>query len=250
MDNAITLIRFSDKNDKEKYYVDAQARIEEVLGFGINLNTQEGNLDEGKAYLKLKSNQPAAQTTVSPVPKEEATATPAASVAPPPPSPSPSATPSLPEADHAGTGDVMFDIYDTEAVADITGDGTDDTISFTAASSSSTLTVNGVAYTIGIENLAQKFAITDVDISDSWLEIAFCDAYHLPEHDLDHPFTYYYWWNGSTFIECASLWDMGWDGIWRTDFDVTDNMDGHGTSNDARQVTELYRYMVYVSLGT
>ena len=77
----------------------------------------------------------------------------------------------------------MFDIYDTTAVADITGDGSDDVISFVAGASNSTLTVDGVAFTINKSNLAQKFAITDVDIADGMLEIAFCDIDDTPEHD-------------------------------------------------------------------
>ena len=231
MPNKITLIRFSDKNDKEKYYADAKAKIEEVLGFGIDLSTKKGSLSEGSAYAKFKEDQPASTQKADGTPAPTTVPSPTASPAPPPPPPSPSPSPTispLPEADHAGTGDVMFDIYDTEAVADITNDGTDDTINFAAGESSSTLTVNGVAYTINQYKLAQKFAITDVDIFDSWLEIAFCDIDDPPEHDLDIPFTYYYWFDGTTFIECGSFWDMGWDGSYRSSFDANDHMDGHG----------------------
>ena len=225
--NEISLTRFSDKNDKDQYYAEAKAKIEEVLGFAVNLNTQKGSLSEGSAYIKFKKDSPSPSDKAGETPEPTGVPSPTATPAPPPPSPSPTATP-LPEADHAGTGDVMFDIYDTEAVADVTNDGTPDTISFTAGTSSSTLTVNGTDYTINQYKLAQKFAITDVDIDDGWLEIAFCDIDDPPEHDLDAPFTYYYWYDGSTFIECGSFWEMGWDGSYRAGFNANDHMDGHG----------------------
>ena len=230
MPNKITLTRFSGKNDKEKYYADAKAKIEEVLGFPVDLNTQAGSLDEGKAYLRLRKEQADAKTDETPGPSESEEPSSSTTAPPPPPPPSPTAspTPAPPAADSAGTGDVMFDIYDTEAIADINNDGTPDTISFVAGTSSSTLTVNGVDFTINQYKLAQKFAITDVDIDDGWLEIAFCDIDDPPEHDLDIPFTYYYWWDGTGFIECGSFWDMGWDGSYRASFDANDHMDGHG----------------------
>lgn len=246
--NKITLIHFS--NQKEEAFTNFKTRLKETLGFDVVIEIKNGSLEEGKAYVKLKEEQPVAASNM----KEDDATTTAPITAPsfqPSPSNQPEPEPSLspvqpapvaslapvvtstpapimPASDSAGTGDVMFDIYDSIAIADITNDGTDDNISFAAGGSSSTLTVNGVDFTISKSNLAQNFAITDVDISDGWLEIAFCDEYHLPDFDLDFPFTYYYWFNGTDFIECGSFWDMGWDGDWRADFNANDHMDGHG----------------------
>lgn len=236
----ITLIHFSDQKGREKIFTDIEAKLEETLGFDIVLEIKTGSLEEGRAYVKFKEEQPVAsntkddhEPTASPLVTPQPSPNPPPSIQPAPgPSLSPVVTstigPIMPAADSAGTGDVMFDIYDSIALADITNDGSEDNISFAAGGSSSTLTVNGVDYTISKSNLAQKFAITDVDISDGWLEIAFCDEYHLPDFDLDFPFTYYYWFDGTDFIECGSFWDMGWDGAWRADFNANDHMDGHG----------------------
>lgn len=233
--NKIMLTQFSDQS--KKAFEEIETKLEETLGFDIIIEISEGSLDEGRAFVKFKEEQPVAVSTPNGDDPNEPTTDP--SPQPPPstqpapgPSMSPASTPTigpvLPASDPAGTGDVMFDIYDSFAVADINNDGTADNISFAAGGSSSTLTVNGVDFTINQTNLAQKFAITDVDISDDWLEIAFCDEYHLPDFDLDFPFTYYYWFNGTDFIECGSFWDMGWDGDWRADFNANDHMDGHG----------------------
>ncbi|MBT3318154.1 MAG: hypothetical protein HN948_02145 [Clostridia bacterium] len=226
-DVTITLTLFGNKDNKDQYMQALMRKINEVLGFEADIITKTGSLDEGSAFIKFMDEQPMAQTD----PQEPSTSTqpqPPPPTATPVPSPTASPTPALPAADSAGSGDVLFDIYDTDAVADINNDGSDDTISFVAGGGSSTLTVNGVAYTINENDLAQKFAITDVDISDGWIEIAFCDVDDAPEHDLDLPNTYYYWWDGSTFIECGSFWDMGWDGAARASFDATEHMDGHG----------------------
>lgn len=233
--NKITLIHFSDQ--KEKAFTDIKTKLKETLGFDVVIEIKAGSLEEGRAYVKFKEEQPVAVSNMKDTPTEPPVTEP--SPQPPPtiqPAPAPSLSPIVtstpipivPASDPAGTGDVMFDIYDSIGIADITNDGTDDSISFAAGGSSSTLTVNGVDFTISQSNLAQKFAITDVDISDGWLEIAFCDEYNLPDFDLDFPFTYYYWFDGTDFIECGRFWDMGWDGAWRADFNANDHMDGHG----------------------
>ncbi len=220
----ITLTVFSDMKNKEKFMLAAVQKIKETLGLDIEIITKTGSFDEGSAFIKFNEE--------APIPEATPVLTPA--VSPPPPTatllPSPSVSPTAvsPIADSAGTGDVMFDIYDTTALADINNDGSDDTISFAAGTSSSTLTVNGVDFEININQLAQKFAITDVNIDDEWLEIAFCDIDDPPDHDLDYPNTYYYWFNGTTFIECGSFWKMGWDGAARASFNANDHMDGHG----------------------
>jgi len=228
----ITLTRFSNTNDKEAFFEAVRAKINEVLGYDVRVKTQVGNLNEGSAFAKFKNEAPMAAAdpleTLAPSVTIMPTPPPPSPTAAPLPSPSVSPTAVLPAADSAGSGDVMFDIYDTTAVADIDNDGSDDVISFAAGTSSSTLTVDGVDYTINQYKLAQKFAITDVDISDGWLEIAFCDIDDPPEHDLDRPYTHYYWWDGSTFIHCGSFWEMGWDGAERAGFDANDHMDGHG----------------------
>lgn len=147
-----------------------------------------------------------------------------------PPTPSPPPTPKpLPTPDAAGSGDVLFDIYTDRAFADIDNDGTDEEILFDAAPAASTLTIDGTPYLIDTPDLAQIFAITDVNISDGILEIAFTDVYREDLADTEFVFTWYYWFNGTDFVRMGGLMDMKFAGAWRAGFDPSVYMDGHST---------------------
>lgn len=134
------------------------------------------------------------------------------------------------EPDHAGSGDILFDIYQHTALADLNCDGAPEEITFTAGGSSSTLQIGANTYTIDRENQAQLFAVTDVDITDSILELAFTDEYNGDIGDTEFVFTYLYWWNSeeNKLIKMGDLMDMKFSGAWRSDFDPAENLDAHG----------------------
>lgn len=175
--------------------------------------------------------------TPSSAPSEKASETPAAETptsAPQPeqtPSaPQPSPTPSLfgEEPDHAGSGDVLFDIYEHTALADLNKDGALEQLTFTAGDDSSTLQINDKTYTIERDNQAQLFAVTDVDISDNILELAFTDEYDSGLADTEFVYTYLYWWNGTELKKMGGLMDMKFAGAWRSGFDAAGHLDAHG----------------------
>ncbi len=132
------------------------------------------------------------------------------------------------EPDHAGSGDILFDIYEHTALVDLNCDGTPEEITFTAGSGTSTLQIGANTYTIDRENQAQLFAVTDVDITDNILELAFTDEYNDELADTEFPFTYLYWWDGADLIKMGGLMNMKFAGAWRSGFDPADNFDAHG----------------------
>jgi len=129
--------------------------------------------------------------------------------------------------DSAGSGNVLFDIYVQRAKADLDADGIDEQIEFIAAKNSSVLTINGMAYTLGIGDLAQLFALTDVDSSDNILELAFTDK-HRDLADSEAAFTYLYWWTGTNIVRMGDLRDVKFDGAWRSSFDPAKYFDAKG----------------------
>jgi hypothetical protein len=165
--------------------------------------------------------------TVGPLSSQINTPTPTPTIAPTiTPAPSPSTFGETP--DHAGSGDVLFDIYVSTALVDLNKDGTPEELTFTKGSSKSTLNIGGTDYTVNHSGLAQLFAVTDVDISDNILELAFTDKYSSDLADTEFPFTWLCWWNGTALIQMGGLMNMKFDGAWRSDFDPTDNLDAHG----------------------
>lgn len=87
----------------------------------------------------------------------------------------PTPTPFGEEPEHVGSGDVLFDIYEHTALVALNSDGMPEELTFTAGGSSSTMQIKSNTYTIDRSNQAQLFAVTDVDISDDILELAFTD---------------------------------------------------------------------------
>lgn len=158
---------------------------------------------------------------------------PSESVSPPSPSAAPTAAPTpapFGEApDRAGSGEVLFDIYKQTALVDLNTDGKPEELTFTAGESSATLRINSNTYKIDRDNLAQAFAVTDIDVSDGILEIAFTDRYSDSLADTEFPFTYLYWWNGEYLISMGGLMDMKFDGAWRSTFNPAKHLDAHGT---------------------
>jgi hypothetical protein len=158
-----------------------------------------------------------------------AATTAAAATIEPTTAPTPAPTPFGEEPEHAGSGDVLFDIYQHTALVDLNKDGVPEQLTFTAGEGSSTLQINENTYTIDRERQAQLFAVTDVDVSDSTLELAFTDKYDSGLADTEFPFTYLYWWNGTELKRMGGLMDMKFDGAWRSDFNAANNFDGRGT---------------------
>lgn len=130
--------------------------------------------------------------------------------------------------DHAGSGEVLFDIYKNTALVDLNSDGTPEELTFTVSKNSATLQIDSKTYKIDRENLAQTFAVTDIDISDGILELAFTDRYSDELADTEFPFTYLYWWNGEKLISMGGLMNMKFDGPWRSSFNPVNHLDAHG----------------------
>jgi hypothetical protein len=168
------------------------------------------------------SDSESAVPELTPTPVSTPAATPAAT-------PDPTPAPFGEEPDHAGSGDILFDIYEHTALVDLNCDGTPEEITLTAGNGSSTLQIGADTYTIDRENQAQLFAVTDVDITDGILELAFTDEYNDDLADTEFAFTYLYWWDGTDLKKMGGLMNMKFAGAWRGDFDPADNLDAHGT---------------------
>lgn len=141
--------------------------------------------------------------------------------------------------DHAGSGDTLFDIYESMALADLDGDGTDEEIEFQAGDSKSTLYIDGAASTIDISGLAQLFAVTDVDKGDKYLELVFTDEYDSDLGDTEFPYSYVYWYDGSTLASMGSLMDVKFAGAWRSDFKAKTYFKADGYAYGLAHATEL-----------
>lgn len=130
--------------------------------------------------------------------------------------------------DHAGSGDILFDIYVSKASVDLNKDGTEEKITFTRGKKNSTLKINDKTYKIDHPNLAQAFAVTDIDISDSILELAFTDKYDSGLADAEFAFLWLYWWDGTKLHSMGGLMDVKFDGAWRDSFKPKNYFDAHG----------------------
>lgn len=174
---------------------------------------------------------PSPSPSATPTSTATPTPTPSVSVEPSiPPTPTESASTITPDiADKAGVGNVMFDIYQKQAVVDLNMDSTNEEITFTAGTSNSTLAINGTEFTVNLPDLGQVFAITDVDTADSSREIVFSEKYNAsygsdPEVK---PTAFLFWWNGTKLIQMGTIGDAGFDGSWRSGFKCTDHFDGN-----------------------
>ncbi len=174
-------------------------------------------------------SETSAETETSEAAPSETSSAAPASTPTPAPAISPTPTPFGEEPVHAGSGDVLFDIYEHTALVDLNSDGTPEELTFAAGDGSSTMQIGSDTYTIDRDNQAQLFAVTDVDISDGILEMAFTDEYDSTLADTEFPFTYLYWWNGTDLIKMGGLMDMKFAGARRIEFNPADNFDAHGT---------------------
>ncbi len=190
--------------------------------------------------------------TVSVVSESPSEATPSAPLSTPAPSPTDAPTPSptleptptpsvflADTPDSAGSGSVLFDIYESRALADLNGDGTDEELIFDANTSESILYINGTANTISVSGLAQLFAVTDVDTSDNLLELVFTDEYDSGLADTEFASSYVYWWNGSGLVSMGSLMDVKFAGSWRSAFDATKYFKANGEVYCLAHTTEF-----------
>jgi hypothetical protein len=183
---------------------------------------------------------PTVAPTAEPSPTPEPSPEPTPSLTPEPsptpeltPTPEPTAVSEVP--DSAGSTGVLFDIYQSHAVVDIDGDGTAEDIKFTSGASKSVLEINGTAFDVKKPNLAQMFAITDIDTTDKILELVFTDSYNADLADSEKASSWVYWWNGTKLISMGGLMDIKFAGSWRTSFVAKNYFNGKG------QITCLMR---------
>lgn len=178
------------------------------------------------------------ETTSAPTPTPTLTTSSA-----PTPTPTPTPTQTVSDSgdtpDHAGSGNVLFDIYKSSAEVDLNKDGTPEQLEFTQGSTKSTLGINGTSYTINHPDLAQLFAVTDIDTSDSYLELVFTDKYNSDLADGEIPSSYLYWWNGTSLKEMGSLLSVKFDGSWRSGFDASLTFKGNGEVYCLARTTQL-----------
>lgn len=178
----------------------------------------------------------APEPTSAPVP----TPTPAPSTPPPTPSPEPTPTPFDAETpDSAGSGELIFDIYEYKALADLNRDGAPEELEFVRGKSASTLLIGETEYTVDQKGLAQRFAVTDIDPADGTMELVFTAQYRSDLGDTEFEYSYLYWWDGAELKRMGALMDMVFDGAWRGGFRAKDHFDAEGKVFYLRRTQEL-----------
>lgn len=195
----------------------------------------------------VPSATPTPLPTATPSPEPTPTSTPAPTM-----TPTPTPDPFAETPDQAGSGGILFDIYQDRALVDINGDGTADRIAFTAGSPTSQLQINGTAYPVNLNGPAQCFAITDIDGNDSFLEIVFTEPW-AELADSERAYSYFYWWDGSQLYYMGKLMDMKFHGSWRGAFIATNHFDGAGlVMGQARSehLTDIWYTARYTASGT
>jgi hypothetical protein len=130
---------------------------------------------------------------------------------------------------HAGSGKILFDIYHEKALADLDADGSPEEITFESEESESFLYINGIKYIIDIKELAQAFAIADIDINDSIMEIVLTGSHKSGDMENSGSSTYIFWWNGSSVIHIGTIPDIVFDGSSAERFDPSIYFDAAGS---------------------
>lgn len=186
--------------------------------------------------------EPTMEPTAAPTetPTEEPTAT-------------PEPTETAEEVDSAGSGDLIFDIYTDSANRDINFDGTAESIAFVSGADKAVLTIDGTDYVVAKANLAQRFAITDIDTGDKYMEFVFTDAYSDDLADSEKAYSWLYWWDGSKLLLMGGLMDVKFDGAWRSSFKVNDVIDGEGqvfALARTQELTDIWYTAYYKTTGT
>jgi len=156
----------------------------------------------------------------------------------PTPSPVPTPTPFGEMPDSVGDNGILFDIYTHRAEVDLNFDGTAELLEFTADAGQSNLTIGGVSYTIDFAALSQSFAVTDIDTSDSILELCFTDLYYELA-DGEQPCSYLYWWDGTDLTYMGLVLGLAFDGAWRADLHPADFFDGQGLVQYVTRTTDF-----------
>jgi len=166
-------------------------------------------------------------------------------------SPTPVATPAFETPDRAGKNEVLFDIYRHRAECDLNKDGTNEQIELEASASASKILINGVPYIIDLKDLAQLFAITDINPKDNILELVFTEKYRELSGE-KKVYSYLYWWNGTKLSKMGGLMDVKFDGSWRTGFDPVKYFDAKGTVTclaKSNELTAVWYQAHYVCSG-
>lgn len=191
-------------------------------------------------FFTLTSCSTTPEPTQTPQPTSAATATPAAPSATPVPTltPVPTPTPFGETPDSAGENGILFDIYQQRAEADINLDGAAEQIEFVAGEDESTLLIGGVTYPVEYAALAQCFAITDIDTTDSIVELGFTDKYYELA-DSEQAYTYLFWWDGAQLYDMGPVGGLKFDGPWRTGLHPADFFDGQGLVQYVTRTTEF-----------
>jgi hypothetical protein len=178
--------------------------------------------------------------TDSPTPEPTPTPTPEPTPTPTPePTDTPEPSPTAESPDSAGSGSVLFDIYQSWALVDINKDGTAEDIKFTSGAAKSAVEINGKSFSISKPHLAQLFAVTDIDTSDKILELVFTDAYDAGLADSEKAFSWVYWWDGTKLIYMGGLMDIKFAGAWRAAFVAKDHFNGKKVITCLMRSTEL-----------
>ena len=178
------------------------------------------------------------EPSATPQPTIMETATPIAPSAIPAPTPAPTPTPFGETPDSAGENDILFDVYQKRAEADINLDGTAEQIEFVAGEDESTLLIGGVTYPIEYAALAQCFAVTDIDTTDSILELGFTDQYY-DLADGEEAYTYLFWWDGTQLYDMGPVVGLMFDGVWRGGLHPANFFDGAGLVQYVTRTTEF-----------
>ncbi|MGI6071551.1 MAG: hypothetical protein ACOX75_00855 [Lachnospiraceae bacterium] len=184
------------------------------------------NIDKWRKPSETTSSTLPSETTPSETTTEETTEPPTEAPTEPPteaPTEPPTEAFTGEDPDRAGFGEVLFDIYKRNALVDLNGDGKPEKLTFRASGDSATMQINSSVYNIDDPNLAQLFAVTDVDVSDGILELVFTAKYPT-----EFPFAHLYWWDGVNLFKMGSLPDVRIDGPWRNTFFPEDHFDAHG----------------------
>ena len=186
----------------------------------------------------MPTQTPSTQPSLKPSPKVTLQPTPD-----PTPTEPPEPTPEMP--DSAGSGDVLFDIYQYKTSRDLNLDGIDDEIEFLAGESESRIVINGAEYIVPHPNLAQLFAITDVDVNDDVLEIVFTDKHNSDLSENEFAFSWLYWWNSTEIILMGGVMDVAFSGEWRSGFVAAEHFDAEGAVFCLTD-TDNFTYLLYI----
>jgi hypothetical protein len=141
--------------------------------------------------------------------------------------------------DSAGSGNVIFDIYQNNAEIDLDSDGNLEKIVFKAGKTNSFLYIDDRKYVIYIEDLAQKFAIIDIDIEDNIYEILLTDAFDPCDTDKSIVSSYIFWLDIDNLKQIGTMTGVAFTGSLRERFKPNIYFDAKGTVFIPKESMEL-----------